>query len=355
MTKVMKLPNTEGKESLFLEDDNPGFLTVLEEHPEIKTLYKRRENYPPVLEINGVNPILHVMIEGIIENQLHDPALKDIREVFEKLQQEQSLTAHAARAAIAQIFIHDFVAMFNDSKPFDLEAYTRRLYLLGTDVSQLGRNDRCPCGSGLKFKRCCSPYADSFAVSPLAGRLDLGYSSYILDEPEDLKDPLAPIFQLEARFHISEYMERFEDLEGAEIVLKENIECARTYQEGSYLKNAWQDYEVFCANNEGYLEEGFEATEQLIKLADDDEEKGNLYCDRADLMAKRENLEDAVREYLNLFDILPNFHFGRYRYALMLSEYERKDEARTVLADLLAIRTLDEDTRFEAEELLKDL
>lgn len=343
------------RKAFSLKTTTQDFLQFLKNIQKLRPFIKEEKIIPPVLEINGVNPILHVMIEGIIENQLHDPALKGIREVFEKLQQEKGLTVHAARAAIAQIFIHDFVAVFNDNKPFDLEAYTRRLYLLGTDVSQLGRNDRCPCGSGLKFKRCCSLYADSFAVRPLAGRLDLGYSSYILDEPEDLKDPLAPIFQLEARFHISEYMERFEDLEGAEIVLKENIECAKTYQKGSYLKNAWQDYEIFCANNEDYLEEGFEATEQLIKLADDDEEKGNLYCDRADLMARRENLEDAVKEYLNLFDILPNFHFGRYRYALMLSEYERKDEAKTVLADLLAIRTLDEDTRFEAEELMKDL
>lgn len=24
-------------------------------------------------------------------------------------------------------------------------------------MSSIGRNERCPCGSGLKFKKCCLP------------------------------------------------------------------------------------------------------------------------------------------------------------------------------------------------------
>ncbi len=27
--------------------------------------------------------------------------------------------------------------------------------LIPVDVAKVGRNDRCPCGSGLKYKRCC--------------------------------------------------------------------------------------------------------------------------------------------------------------------------------------------------------
>ncbi|MBX9837795.1 MAG: SEC-C domain-containing protein [Silvanigrellaceae bacterium] len=34
-----------------------------------------------------------------------------------------------------------------------------KLNLLGTGIKQkkekIGRNDRCPCGSGLKYKKCC--------------------------------------------------------------------------------------------------------------------------------------------------------------------------------------------------------
>lgn len=119
MAKILQLPNVQVPEKFLLEDNNQGFITVLADHPEVKTLYERRYDYPGTLQINGVNPVFHVMIEGIIENQLQDDELKGVREVFEKLQQEKGLTAHAARASIAQVFILDFFAAINEHKPFD--------------------------------------------------------------------------------------------------------------------------------------------------------------------------------------------------------------------------------------------
>ncbi|MDA8228092.1 MAG: SEC-C metal-binding domain-containing protein [Desulfitobacterium hafniense] len=357
MPKILQYSNVQVPEKFLPEDDNQGFSTVLAEHPEVITLFERRYDYPGPVEINGVNPVFHVMIEGIIENQLQDDELKAVREVFYRLQQEKGFTAHAARATIAQVFILDFFAVLNEHKPFDTDAYVRRLSLLGTDLSKLGRNDRCPCGSGAKYKRCCASYAEAFGISPLAGRLNLGYGSYLLGIPEDIKDPLNPIFQLEARSHIAEYMEQFGDIEGAEIVLKENIKCAETYKAGEFLKNAWQDYLMLCENHAELAEKGFEATEQLLKLAEDDEEKGNLICDKADLLAKRGYLEAAESEYRKLFDNFPDFYFGRFRYALMLSEYDREDDAKKVLIDLLSTHThhLDQETHDEAIALLDDL
>ncbi|HVJ49973.1 SEC-C metal-binding domain-containing protein [Desulfitobacterium sp.] len=355
MAKILQIPNVQDLGQILPEEDDKGFATVLAEHPEVRTLYERRKLYPALLEINGVNPIFHVMIEGIIENQLEDDELRSVREVFEKLQKENGFTAHAARASIARVFIHDFFAVINERKPFDTEAYVRRLALIGTNVSKLGRNDHCPCGSGAKFKRCCAPYAEAFSISPLEGRLNLGYGSYLAGLPEDIKDPLDPIFQLEARFHISEYMEQFNDIEGAQIVLIENIELAKAYQAGEFLKNAWQDYQILCENHAELTEKSFEATEQLIQLAGDDEEKGNLICDKADLIAKSGNIEDSELEYQKLFETLPDFHFGRFRYALMLSEYERESDAKKVLTALLADNLVDEETHNEVIFLLEDL
>ena len=353
MAKIITFPNVEEHEKFSIEEDDRGFTTILNEHPEVKTLFERRHLYPSFLEINGLNPVFHVMIEGIIENQLQDEI--GVREIYEKLQKEEDLTPHAARACIARVFIIDFFAVLKEHKPFELEAYVRRLSLIGTDVSNLGRNERCPCGSGAKFKRCCAPYAEAFEVFYLAGRLDLGYGVYILDEPEDIKDPLEPIFQLEARFHISEYMETQADFEGVLKILKENIAVAKIYQEGGFLENAWQDYMFFCQNHVEFAGEGLNASDQLLKLVEDDEEKGNLICDKADFLAKMGNMEASEAEYENLFNSFPEFHLGRFRYALMLSEYNRDNDAKKFLRDLLSNYRIDDETHGEAMALLEDL
>ena len=338
-----------------LKDDDQGLSVILLEHPEAKILYERRGRFPDYLNINGTNPILHVQVEAIIENQLHDPKLPGVRAAFEKLQHEKGFTSHAARASIAQVFMVDFWAMLHERKPFDTEAYMRRLTLIGQAYGKLGRNDRCPCGSGNKFKRCCAPYAETFETSPLAGRLDLGLGSYMLEVPQKISDPLDPIFQLEARSHISEYMERLHDLDGALAVLKENIETAKSYENGSFLKNAWQDMLLLCENHPSLVEEGIIAFDQLFSLAEDNQEKSMLLCDKADLIISAGNLEAGKAEYAALFLSFPDFHFGRYRYALTLSLQGQKNEAGRVLKDLLVNDSIDEETRIEAADLLEEL
>ncbi|HWQ42863.1 MAG TPA: SEC-C domain-containing protein [Desulfosporosinus sp.] len=335
------------------KEDDKGFNTVFNEHPEVKILFERRDRYPETLTINGVNPVLHVMIEGIIENQLQSEA--GVQEIFLKLQKEENLTPHAARACIANVFLHDFSAIFIEHQPFNQVNFIRRLSLIGTDVSKLSRNDRCPCGSGAKFKRCCSPYAESFIVSPLAGRMDLGYGSYIFDKPSNIEDPLNPIFQLEARYHIAEYMSNHKDLDGAVKVLKENITQTESYGGGNLLQNAWQDYMLFCQNHEQLAQEFLVAADQLILITDNEEEKGTLICDKADFLAQKGNIETAVAEYMDLFSSMPKFHLSRYRYALMLSINDREDDAMKVLRDLLSMTDIDDKTHKEALAILKAL
>ncbi|KJR44637.1 hypothetical protein UF75_4985 [Desulfosporosinus sp. I2] len=110
MTKLLDFPNGRLQSDFLLNETDKGFKTVLNEHPEIKTLWERRHLYPETLTINGVNPVLHVMIEGIIENQLQDQT--GVQEIYAKLQKEENLTPHAARACIANVFLQDFFHSF---------------------------------------------------------------------------------------------------------------------------------------------------------------------------------------------------------------------------------------------------
>ena len=353
MTELFHFLNRQLPRDFSLQEEDKGFNTVLHEHPEIKTLLERRHLYPETLTINGVNPIFHVLIEGLIENQLQDQM--GVQEIYSKLQQEENLTPHAARACIASVFLHDFFVVLTEHKPFDMESFVRRLSLIGTDVSNFGRNDRCPCGSGMKFKRCCSPYAEAFIISPLAGRIDLGCGSYFFEAPKSIMDPLDPIFKLEARNHIAEYMARHNDLDGAVKVLKENISQAESYAGGNFLENAWQEYMLFCQNYEQLTQEFLDSADHLISITNDDAEKGTIICDKADFLAQKGNMETAEADYTNLFSSIPKYYFGRYRYALMLSKNDREDKAIQFLTDLLNMKGSDYQTHEQALSLLEVL
>ena len=133
MHELFSFSRGENLGEFSFKEDNKGFRTVLNEHPEVKTLMERRHLYPETLTIKGVNPIFHVMIEGIIENQLQNQT--GVQIIYAKLQKEDNLTPHAARACIANVFLLDFSAVLSEHKPFDQESFVRRLSLIGTDVS----------------------------------------------------------------------------------------------------------------------------------------------------------------------------------------------------------------------------
>lgn len=340
---------------LVLGEEDPGVKAVLNEHPEVKILFKRRHKLPTPIEINGVNPVLHVLLEGIVENQLHEPDLPEVREAVERLE-SQGLTRHAARACVTRVFINFFYEVWHDKKAFDKERYKRQLRLIGSDLRRVGRNEPCPCGSGNKFKRCCGPRADAFKVSKFAGQLCLGEGAYIFGPPESVaQDPLDPIFQLENRVHIANFLEEQGDIRGARQALEENVALAETFQGGRWLLNALQDLQLLCMNHRLLKRKGLRVTERLMALAQSEEEKGGYWCDKADLLAQVGREEEAEEEYRKLFAELPNWHFGRYRYALFLEETGRKEEAVAILRELVAAKgKIDRETYQAAREVLRD-
>lgn len=345
-----------GKEFFMqMQYEDQGLEVILSEHPEVKVLWERRADLAGPVEINGVNPILHVMLEGVIENQLNEAEIPEVRETLERLE-KTGLSRHAARATIAEVFTSHFFDIMKNQKPFDREKYVRQLGTLGKDLKNTGRNEPCPCGSGMKFKRCCASVIKDQQLSPMAGRLVLGQGSYILgvDLP-DIDSPLHPLYQLENRVHIAQFLEKQGDIAGAAQALKENIALAGTYEQESWLNNALYDMLDLCLNCPDLSEEGLAAIEKLLPLVKD-EQKGYLLCDRADIMARTGRVEEADRMFQDIFETMPGWHFGRYRYALHLAETGRKDQAIAVLQDLVAEKgQIDPETYQAAVEVLEDL
>jgi hypothetical protein len=336
-----------------LEGQDDGVATVLNEHPDVRILFERRHKLPSQLEINNINPIMHVLLEGTVENQLRDPDMPEVKAAIERLE-GKGLSRHAARGCVTRIFIKYFYDVLSAKKRFDENRYRHQVSLLGTDFDRVGRNSPCPCDSGLKFKHCCMDMADDFKTSKLAGALCLGQGMYIFGPLESfVEDPLEPILQLENRGHIADYLEEHGDIQGARQCLEESVALAEGYKGGELLMNALQDLELLCINHR--LRDGIKVAERLMALTENDDERGNYWCDKADLLARIGRTEEAEQEFRSLLDTLSLWHNGRYRYALFLEENGKKEDALAVLRQLVVDKKeIDAVTYQHAREVLRD-
>lgn len=240
--------NTYNKWETFTNE--AGLAAVLAEHPEIRILWERRGNLDGPININGINPILHILTEAIVETQVQNEDPPEAKAAFSRLQ-KQGLSLHAARGTIAVVLLSHIFNVLKENTSFDNDVYTRQLKLLGKDLGKVGRNERCPCGSGKKYKKCCLSIAGDLEVSQDAGKLILGANCYSSLEYLQSLPPDSSLIQLENRAHIAEYLED-EDVEGALLCLRENVELAeREYQ--NLLVNALQDLQLLCLNHKGIV------------------------------------------------------------------------------------------------------
>lgn len=337
--------------------------TVLEDHPDLRLLWERRPILKSPIEINGINPVLHILLESIVEHQIIKNDPPEARSAFERLM-KNGMTRHAARMTIASLFVPYMFETLKERKPFNTEDYSRQLALLGTKLKRVGRNDPCPCGSGKKFKHCC---IDKFRnLKPLQSnvnpekkvdeKLVLGSGHYATLDYLKATSAGDPVLLLENRVHISAFLEENGDLDGARMALKENIALAESLGKEGLIKNAYSDMLFLCQNHKELAGEGLEVIDKLLSLSRDEDEIGCLRCDRADLLARQGKVDEAEREFESIFKDMPEWYFGRYRYALFLENLGRKPEALEVLKELESIKDkLDEFTYSAVTEVLEDM
>lgn len=333
---------------------------VLEDHPELRFIWERRHLLKSPAEINEVNPIFHILIESIVENQIIKKDPPEVERTLRRLM-ENGISHHGARTAIAVIFINHLFETLKEQIPFDTENYSKQLSMLGRKIEKVGRNELCPCGSGKKFKYCC---IDKFNNVPsLEGRTDFqnmvdeklilgsGHYATLGYLKNAAKDD--PVLILENRCHISSFLEENGDIEGGYMVLKENIALAERLGKEALITNAYHDLLLFCQNNE-LSEEGIEFIDKFLPLSSEENMTGYLLCDKADFLASQGKVYEAEREYESIFKDMPEWYFGRYRYALFLENIGRKNEAIEVLKQLKSMgQKLDKDTYDAVVDVLK--
>lgn len=317
---------------------------VLDEHPEVRVLWQRRDTIIGPVEINGANPVLHVLLESIVEQQVRNDDPVEARLALERLQ-GLGLTRHAARTVISSLFDNYIYDAWKNYTTFDRDDYAKALNLLGSMVKKVGRNEPCPCGSGKKFKRCC---IDRFSkVKPLQmlisspggvdEKLILGSGNYATQGYLESASHDDPLLVLENRAHIADFLEQHGDLEGAWLALQQNIELAVELGRDGLINNAYLDALMLCENNPELADKGVALINDFIKYCEDEDEKLQLRCDKADLLASQGKFDAAEEEYQALFEEHPEWHFAKYRYALLLYNVDRDEEALQILRQLKSL------------------
>ncbi|MDP2857051.1 MAG: SEC-C domain-containing protein [Bacillota bacterium] len=335
-----------------IESETSILSAVLADHPDLRILWDAHTHLPGEIVINGVNSILHILVEAIAERQVVSGDPPEARKAFERMK-HAGLSSHAARGMIAGLILWYISQALGQEASFDAESYARQLRLLGTALpKRVGRNDPCPCGSQRKFKTCCEPVFDLLKARKEAGVIVLGNGKYIFGGPGmAMADP--GLIEMENRSWIATFLETNGAPEDAIACLRENLAYAERKEANALIVNALQDIQVFCMNHRKYASAGLEVTGRLIALTTGQEDNMLYRCDKADLLAAKGSVHEAEREYQDIFAFCPHYPFARYRYALLLDQYDRAGEAEAILKALLERpRDLDAETRESARGLL---
>lgn len=100
---------------------------AMREHPEYYDLWERLDKVSDEeIERDGVNPILHVTIHSIVENQIAGGGLKEVGQATEALMR-RGLSRHEAIHEIGSALSEEIYHTLKNQRPFDEAAYVRAL------------------------------------------------------------------------------------------------------------------------------------------------------------------------------------------------------------------------------------
>ena len=110
-----------------LEGEEAILARAMREHTEYVDVWERLDELGGgELVVNGVNPILHVNMHSVIENQLEQNTPPEVRKALDSLL-KRGASRHEAIHAIAYEFNMEIFPVLKHSRPFNNSAYKRRL------------------------------------------------------------------------------------------------------------------------------------------------------------------------------------------------------------------------------------
>jgi len=110
-----------------LEDDDARLVQAMREHPEYADLWGRLDELSDEqIERDGTNPILHVHIHQLIENQIAGGEPKEVGQTVEELMR-RGLSRHEAVHRVGAVVSGEIWRILKDNRPFDGQGVARQL------------------------------------------------------------------------------------------------------------------------------------------------------------------------------------------------------------------------------------
>ena len=110
-----------------LEGEEAVLARMMQEHTEYNDVWERLDEIgADELVVDGVNPILHVSMHSIIENQLEQNAPPEVRKALDGLL-KRNAARHEAIHAIAYEFNMELFPVLKHARAFNNNAYKRKL------------------------------------------------------------------------------------------------------------------------------------------------------------------------------------------------------------------------------------
>ena len=107
--------------------EDARLVKAMQEHPEYADIWDHlSELSNEEIEIDGVNPIIHIMGHQTVENQLAQDDPKEVRQTIRQLMR-QGYTRHQAIHAVGGVVMDEIWNILKEKRPFDEERYLRGL------------------------------------------------------------------------------------------------------------------------------------------------------------------------------------------------------------------------------------
>lgn len=327
--------------------------SVLDEHPEFRILLERlhRLHSGQDLIVGGVNPLVHLTLHSLLENQLRIGKPPETRAALEVLM-EQGFSRHRALHILASLLVEEMYPALHDKRSFDNDRYVRRLLLLkhaATDgetlrrrLGLIGRTEPCICGSGVKFKKCCLPLLPLPDLERGAGMMLLeGGEPYVTPGYAKMADMDALGVRLQNMSAVAASQARdLGDREGALETLQEMLRLAEAHdpekERPGMVLNVLHDILHFCQYHRGFEETGLQVVERLLASTDDAVQRLCYEMDRAELLSASGRADEAEAIFKDVIAEVQQQHQVDHemteivtnRWAWWLEEQGREEEAK---------------------------
>ena len=110
-----------------LEGEEATLAQTMQEHAEYADVWERVDELGGgEFVVDGVNPILHINMHSVIENQLQQNTPPEVRKALDGLL-KRGASCHDAIHTIAYEFNMELFPVLKHSRPFNNSAYRRKL------------------------------------------------------------------------------------------------------------------------------------------------------------------------------------------------------------------------------------